>query len=101
MSSFNDASMRQRTKQRQETVDGLLRSGRAPLHDEVLVVKKRIRSLHRGHLNPNGRFMKFWDCAIILALFTTIFITPVEVSFSASSNVLAAGYGIYTFNRCV
>ena len=79
--------MNDRVKSRRETVGKLLRTdgvARQPLHEEVRRTRRRIRRLSRGHLDPNGRFMTFWDGAIILALTMMVFVTPVEVCFSAS-----------------
>ena len=40
-----------------------------------------LKNLHRYTINPNGRFVRYWDFATLAALLFTIFITPWEVSF--------------------
>lgn len=50
---------------------------------EVNAVRRRLRSLSRRTLDPNARFLRFWDSVTSVGLCYTALFTPFEVAFMA------------------
>ena len=49
--------------------------------DEAVSVRLQVERLHRWTLNPKGRFLKYWDKTMLIALAYTVVVTPFEVGF--------------------
>ena len=52
--------------------------------------------MERSTINPNSRFVRWWDVIIVTSLFYTAFVTPFEVSFLAEEGPIN-----FTINRTV
>ena len=49
--------------------------------ENAKAIKRQIHELTRFTILPDGRYMKYWDVAIMAALFFTATVTPFEVAF--------------------
>ena len=50
-------------------------------HEQAEAMRRRMRQMDRRTINPNSRFVLWWDQTIMIALLYTAFVTPFEVAF--------------------
>ena len=60
-------------------------------------IRRRLRSMERRTINPQSKFMRYWDQIVVLALLFTAFVTPFEVAFAGEY----IGIVNFTANRIV
>ena len=88
VSSSFIANSSSRIMRSQKTVRNLLSLGEVEVRGEnfkleVSAVRRRLRSLSRRTLDPNARFLRFWDSVTSVGLCYTALFTPFEVAFMA------------------
>ena len=61
--------------------------GKEAFRAQVDDVRTQLRKHNRGTLDPRSRFVRLWDCVLVIALMHTTFVTPFEVAFSSHGGV--------------
>ena len=50
--------------------------------EQTEAIREKLRRMERRTINPQSKFMRYWDQIVVMALLFTAFVTPFEVAFA-------------------